>query len=58
MTETAVREEFALMAGLLKSQPLPVYGCMGNHDVYLESSRPDALDCSATIFPAARWTTC
>ena len=32
MTERATRDEFALIAELLKAQPLPVYGCIGNHD--------------------------
>ncbi len=51
MTENATRDEFALFAGIVGSQPLPVYGCMGNHDVYLESSRPDALELLGDLFP-------
>lgn len=51
MTESAVRDEFAMMSGLLKAHPLPVYGCMGNHDVYFESSRPDARELLADHFP-------
>ena len=51
MTERALREEFALMAGVLKSQPLPVYGCIGNHDCYLVTSRPDARELLADHFP-------
>ena len=51
MTENARRDEFALFAGILRSQSLPVYGCMGNHDVYLETSRPDALELLGDQFP-------
>ena len=51
MTENATRDEFALFAGIVGSQPLPVYGCMGNHDVYLDSSRPDALELLGDQFP-------
>lgn len=51
MTERALREEFALMAGVLKSQPMPVYGCIGNHDRYLVTSRPDARELLADSFP-------
>jgi hypothetical protein len=51
MTERARREEFALMAGILESQPLPVYGCIGNHDRYLVTSRPDARELLADHFP-------
>ncbi len=51
MTERALREEFALMAGILKAQPLPVYGCIGNHDRYLVTSRPDARELLADHFP-------
>ena len=51
MTERALREEFALMAGVLKSQPLPVYGCIGNHDRYLVTSRSDARELLADHFP-------
>ena len=51
MTERALREEFALIAGILKAQPLPVYGCIGNHDRYLVTSRPDARELLADHFP-------
>ncbi len=51
MTERATRDEFMLMRDVLAAQPLPVYGCIGNHDRYLETSRPDALDLLAPHFP-------
>ena len=54
MTERALRDEFALMAGILKAQPLPVYGCIGNHDRSLVSSRPDARELLADHFPGGQ----
>jgi hypothetical protein len=51
MTEAATREEFLLLRDVLKSQPLPVYGCIGNHDRYLPTSRPDARELLAALFP-------
>ncbi|MBP7775531.1 MAG: metallophosphoesterase [Acidobacteria bacterium] len=51
LTEHATREQFVLMRDVLKAQTLPVYGCIGNHDRYLESSRPDALDVLRAHFP-------
>lgn len=51
MTETATRDEFALVRNVLRAQPLPVYGCIGNHDRYLPSSRADARELLAPHFP-------
>jgi len=51
MTEKATRDEFVLVRDLLAAQPLTVYGCIGNHDRYLPSSRPDALELLAPYFP-------
>jgi 3',5'-cyclic AMP phosphodiesterase CpdA len=51
MTERATRDEFALMSEVLKAQPVPVYGCIGNHDRYLETSRGDARELLADYFP-------
>lgn len=53
MTEKATRDEFQLMRDTLAAQPLPVYGCIGNHDRYLATSRPDALELLAPHFPGA-----
>jgi hypothetical protein len=51
MTERATRDEFGLMRDTLAAQPLTVYGCIGNHDRYLPTSRADALDVLAAHFP-------
>ena len=51
MTERATRDEFRLMRDTLAAQPLPVYGCIGNHDRYLATSRGDALDLLGSHFP-------
>jgi predicted phosphodiesterase len=51
MTETALRSEFEEIAGIIGGRSFPVYGCLGNHDVYLDSSRPDALDVLGAHFP-------
>ncbi|MBC8101250.1 MAG: metallophosphoesterase [Cytophagales bacterium] len=52
MTEGATRDEFALLSSVLRDQPLPVYGCLGNHDVYHAESRADALDLLSRHFPS------
>jgi hypothetical protein len=54
MTERATRDEFALMASVLKECPVPVYGCIGNHDRYLPTSRDDARELLAAQFPDGR----
>lgn len=51
MTERATRDEFQLMRETLAAQSLPVYGCIGNHDRYLPSSRSDARELLAAHFP-------
>ena len=51
MTEHATRDEFTLMRDVLAAQPLPVYGCIGNHDRYLATSRSDALEVLTAHFP-------
>lgn len=51
MTERATRDEFQLMRDTLAAQPLPVYGCIGNHDRYLPTSRADARELLAAHFP-------
>lgn len=51
MTEGATRDEFQRFASLLADQPLPVYGCIGNHDAYHPTSRPDALELLGKYFP-------
>lgn len=54
MTENATRDQFALMRSVLSAQPLPVYGCIGNHDRYLPTSRDDARELLAKQFPGGR----
>ena len=52
MTNAATREEFALVAEVVKaSDGFPIYGCVGNHDAYLSSSRPDILELLPGLFP-------
>jgi predicted MPP superfamily phosphohydrolase len=51
MTDTATRAEFGVVRDVLGSQPLPVYGCIGNHDRYLPASRDDARELLASHFP-------
>jgi len=54
MTENATRDQFALMAGILNDQSLPVFGCIGNHDRYLPTSRDDARELLGRYFPGGR----
>ncbi len=51
MTNSGTAADFELLAGVLNDVDLPVYGCIGNHDSYLESSRPDALRLVPELFP-------
>ncbi len=54
MTDGAAREQFAAFGRVCRNSGLPVYGCIGNHDSYLASSRPDALELCADQFPGGR----
>jgi hypothetical protein len=51
LTENATRDQFQLIRDVFAAQPLPVYGCLGNHDRYLPTSRPDARELLAAHFP-------
>jgi hypothetical protein len=51
MTEGAHRKEFSLFDSVVKNAGLPVYGCLGNHDVYHSTSRTDALELLPAQFP-------
>ncbi len=51
MVNRATRSEFELLAGVLDATELPVYGCVGNHDSYLSSSRADLLELAPELFP-------
>ena len=54
MTDSATREQFETLAGVLKASGLPAYGCVGNHDAYRSSSRPDMLDLMPWAFPGGK----
>ena len=52
MTDLATREEFAIVAQVVNaSNGFPIYGCVGNHDAYHSSSRPDMLELLPGLFP-------
>jgi len=54
MTDGATRAQFEQLAEILGATELPVYGCVGNHDAYLSSSRPDLLELLPELFPGGR----
>ena len=55
MADRATRDEFEMFAAVAKaSDGLPIYGCVGNHDAYLSSSRPDMLDLLPSLFPGGK----
>ena len=43
MTNRGVRSDFEMLAKALDATDMPVYGCVGNHDSYRSSSRPNML---------------
>lgn len=51
MTNTATREQFEALGRVCRESGLPVFGCIGNHDAYLASSRGDALGLCRELFP-------
>ena len=51
MTDTATREQFKALGQVCRESSLPVFGCIGNHDSYLASSRRDALELCSELFP-------
>ncbi|MDD4019737.1 MAG: metallophosphoesterase [Kiritimatiellae bacterium] len=51
MTNNAARNQFEQLAGVLKESNMPCYGCVGNHDSYLKTSRPDMLELLPGMFP-------
>lgn len=51
MTDRGIREQFQALGSACRRSGLPVFGCIGNHDSYLESSRRDALELCAELFP-------
>ena len=52
MTNTATREQFEALGRVCREGELPVFGCIGNHDSYLASSRRDALELCSELFPS------
>ncbi len=51
MVNGATREQFELLADVLGTTDLPIYGCVGNHDAYHSSSRADMLELVPELFP-------
>ena len=51
MTNSGIREQFQALGSVCRDSGLPVYGCIGNHDAYLVSSRRDALELCPELFP-------
>ena len=54
LVNSATRAQFELLARVLGTTDLPVYGCVGNHDAYHSSSRPDLLELAPDLFPGGR----
>lgn len=51
MTNSGVRGDFEILANALAATELPIYGCVGNHDAYHSSSRPEMLELVPGLFP-------
>ncbi len=51
MTDSARRGQFEALKEVLGGVQLPVYGCIGNHDSYLATSRADVLELCPQLFP-------
>ncbi len=51
MTNNGLRDQFQALGRVCRNSGLPLYGCIGNHDAYLVSSRPDALELCSELFP-------
>ncbi len=54
MTDSAKRFQFEALGAVCRKSGLPVYGCIGNHDAYLASSRADALELCPELFPGGK----
>ncbi|MCE5236898.1 metallophosphoesterase [bacterium] len=50
MTNQATRSQFEALGRVCAESGMRVYGCIGNHDAYLSTSRPDALSLCAPLF--------
>lgn len=51
MTDHATREQFEALGNVCRNSGLNIYGCIGNHDSYLATSRRDALELCPELFP-------
>jgi predicted phosphodiesterase len=51
MTNNATRDQFQQLADVLNESKMPCYGCVGNHDSYHKTSRPDQLELLPGMFP-------
>ncbi|MGC9317040.1 MAG: metallophosphoesterase [Armatimonadota bacterium] len=51
MVDSATRAQFEQLADVIKDVEIPVYGCVGNHDAYLASSRHELLELLPELFP-------
>ena len=52
LVDRATRPEFVIFADAMKAcDGFPIYGCVGNHDAYHSSSRPDILELLPDLFP-------
>lgn len=51
MTNSATRDQFQQLADVLDESKMPCYGCVGNHDAYHKTSRPDQFELLPGMFP-------
>jgi predicted phosphodiesterase len=54
MTNSGIRSQFQSLGNVCRDSGLPVYGCIGNHDAFLVSSRGDALELCPELFPGGK----
>jgi len=54
MTNNGTREQFEALGRVCREAGLPVYGCIGNHDAFLATSRRDALELCPELFPGGK----
>lgn len=54
MTDSAKRFQFEALGAICRASGLSVYGCIGNHDAYLATSRADAMQLCPELFPGGK----
>lgn len=54
MTDGGTRVQYEALREVCRGSGLPVYGCIGNHDAFLTSSRGDALALCPELFPGGK----